>query len=233
MRRAPLGTVLVACLLLAAASATSAGFAPPAEGGPPAVPRAPVRVLPLGDSITDGGPTGGYRTPLWQRAQAARCPVDLVGSLRSGPPELGDPDHEGHWGQRIDQVDALAGGRVRAAAPDVVLLHLGTNDLYQGAPAATALVRLDHLLATVLAARPQAVVVVATVVPLALRPGPRAAFNAGLPELVAAHRARGDDVRLADMAPVDPAHLPDGVHPDVRGDATMATVWWPFLGCGE
>jgi hypothetical protein len=53
---------------------------------PPAVASGtPLRVLPLGDSITwgEGGSTGdGYRGPLWDRLTAAAVPGPAVGSGR-------------------------------------------------------------------------------------------------------------------------------------------------------
>lgn len=62
--------------------------------------------MPLGDSITDGfGEPGGYRIGLWQRL-SGRHAVDFVGSASNGPGALGDHDHEGHSGWRIDQLDA-------------------------------------------------------------------------------------------------------------------------------
>src|SRR5215813_8194488 len=66
-----------------------------------------VRVMPLGDSITDGSTVpGGYRINLWQRMAAGGYTVDFVGSEFNGPAALGDHDHEGHSGWRIDQLDA-------------------------------------------------------------------------------------------------------------------------------
>src|SRR4051812_26294377 len=66
-----------------------------------------VRGVPLGDSITDGVPIpGAYRIGLWQRFVSGGYKVDFVGSLFNGPATLGDHDHEGHSGWRIDQIDA-------------------------------------------------------------------------------------------------------------------------------
>src|SRR5512139_1700018 len=66
-----------------------------------------VRIMPLGDSITDGTQVpGGYRIGLWQRLAATGHRVDFVGSQFNGPANLGDHDHEGHPGWRIDQIDA-------------------------------------------------------------------------------------------------------------------------------
>src|SRR5690242_12081668 len=55
-----------------------------------------VRVMPLGDSITEGTQVpGGYRIGLWQRLSNAGYRVDFVGSQYNGPSSLGDHDHEG------------------------------------------------------------------------------------------------------------------------------------------
>src|SRR5688572_3230414 len=68
------------------------------------------RVMPLGDSITEGTQVpGGYRIGLWQRFGGGNYRVDLVGSQFNGPASLGDHDHEGHPGWRIDQIDANIG----------------------------------------------------------------------------------------------------------------------------
>jgi hypothetical protein len=96
-RPASLGRLGAAALGLALATALTATAPAQAEsnGG--------VRVMPLGDSITDGAQVpGGYRINLWQRTAGA---VDFVGSGFNGPAGLGDHDHEGHSGWRIDQLD--------------------------------------------------------------------------------------------------------------------------------
>src|SRR5688500_4322750 len=91
-----------------------------------------VRVMPLGDSITEGTQVpGGYRTGLWQRMAAGGYRVDYVGSQFNGPGGLGDHDHEGHPGWRIDQIDANIAGWMNAYTPRTVLLHIGTNDVLQ------------------------------------------------------------------------------------------------------
>src|SRR5215216_4783367 len=84
-----------------------------------------VRVMPLGDSITEGTQVpGGYRIGLWQRMAAAGYQVDYVGSQFNGPTSLGDHDHEGHPGWRIDQIDANITGWLQTYTPHTVLLHL-------------------------------------------------------------------------------------------------------------
>ncbi|WP_369149218.1 FG-GAP-like repeat-containing protein [Streptomyces sp. R44] len=87
--------------------------------------------MPLGDSITagTGSETGaGYRLPLWNMsATQSRYTVDFVGS--AGSAGVPDPDNEGHSGARIGDIRASVDTWLTAAAPDVVLLHIGINDL--------------------------------------------------------------------------------------------------------
>src|SRR5690349_12202154 len=79
--------------LLAAVAVVTAGVVLP--GTATAESNGGVRVMPLGDSITDGVPAGGgYRVGLWQRVTAGGYQVDFVGSQSNGPATLGDHDHE-------------------------------------------------------------------------------------------------------------------------------------------
>lgn len=116
----------VVALALAAVTELAVGFATPAS----AESNGGVRVMPLGASITDGFTVpGGYRTGLWQRMIGDGRVVDFVGSASNGPASLGDHDHEGHSGWRIDQIDANVVTWLRAADPRTILLHIGTNDV--------------------------------------------------------------------------------------------------------
>lgn len=106
-----------------------------------------VRVMPLGDSITDGVDVpGGYRIKLWQLMVAGGYTVDFVGSRSNGPAELFDHDHEGHPGWRIDQLDANVVGWLQNADPRTILLEIGTNDVNQDYDLANAPARLSALI---------------------------------------------------------------------------------------
>ncbi|MEV6926221.1 SGNH/GDSL hydrolase family protein [Dactylosporangium sp. NPDC051485] len=192
-----------------------------------------IRILPLGDSITDGfGVPGAYRTELYRRLTAAGMRVDFVGSRRGGPRDLPDRDHEGHPGLRIDEIDADVTKWVNATDPRIVLVHLGTNDVVQDARLAEAPQRLGRLIDHIAATAPDADIYVASLVPLA-DPAWQAradAFNAALPDLVA---AKGPRVHLVDMrAALTVADLDDGVHPSAAGYAKMAGAWAAALGPG-
>jgi hypothetical protein len=99
----------------AAESNGAAGSAAESNGG--------VRVMPLGDSITEGTQVpGGYRIGLWQRTAAAGYRVDLVGSQFNGPTALGDHDHEGHChGGSNQQWTLNSDGTIRGAQSGLCL----------------------------------------------------------------------------------------------------------------
>ncbi|GAA2512999.1 lipase [Winogradskya humida] len=192
-----------------------------------------VRVMPLGDSITEGTQVpGGYRIGLWQRMAAAGYRVDLVGTQFNGPAALGDHDHEGHPGWRIDQIDANVTGWLAGAAPRTVLLHIGTNDILQNYNVAGAPARLSTLIDHITTAAPSADVFVATIIPLASAGQEAAArtFNAAVPGIVQSKAAAGKRVHLVDMhAALTTGDLIDGVHPTSGGYDKMAATWYSAL----
>ncbi|WP_372454010.1 ricin-type beta-trefoil lectin domain protein [Actinoplanes hulinensis] len=188
------------------------------------------RVMPLGDSITEGTQIpGGYRIGLWQRLASAGYRVDFVGTQFNGPANLGDHDHQGHPGWRIDQIDANVTGWLRTTTPRTVLLHIGTNDILQNYNVPGAPGRLSTLIDRITSTVPSADVFVATIIPLA-NSGQEAAartYNAALSTIV---RSKGSRVHLVDMhAALTTADLIDGVHPTAAGYDKMAATWHAAL----
>lgn len=110
----------------------------------PAFSAEPLRIVCIGDSITQGGKTNRmeytYRWPLFCMLKDAGVNFDFIGSRNKGlqpeavwPDYKGepfDPDHEGVYG--IKTASALEKLRDAisqwSAAPDIALIHLGTND---------------------------------------------------------------------------------------------------------
>ena len=190
-----------------------------------------VRVMPLGDSITDGLTVpGGYRIGLWQRFTTAGYKVDFVGSLSNGPASLGDHDHEGHSGWRIDQIDANIVGWLNTFQPHTVLLHIGTNDISQNDDLPNAPARLSTLIDHITATAPTAEVFVAQIIPLSFNDAAVQTFNAAIPGIVQSKVNAGKHVHLVNMhSAVSTADLADGVHPNATGYDKMATVWYSAL----
>lgn len=195
----------------------------------------PIRVMPVGDSITDGaGAPGGYRLPLYQLLTNAGFNVDFVGTLTdNSAPGLADPDHEGHSGWRIDQIDSIIQGVFdKIEDPDVILLLIGTNDYGQGYDTAHATNRLETLVAHMAAYRPYAKIIVAN---LLVRGEPyntqiQTTFNPFLPGIVQRQRALGREVYFDDLRSAVPlSDLPDQLHPGATGYAKMATNWFGVI----
>ena len=190
----------------------------------------PVKIMPLGDSITWGAgssTTSSYRPELWQRlVGGAGLAVDYVGSGQSG--SLPDTDNEGHSGWRIEQITASIDGWLATSRPDVVLLHIGTNDMNQNFDVANAPGRLGALLDRIHAGVPSAVVLVAQIVP-ALDAAIDAridAFNAAVPSVLSSRAY----TKLVDLnSTITAADLNDTLHPNDAGYTKMGKLWYSAL----
>jgi lysophospholipase L1-like esterase len=192
-----------------------------------------VRVMPLGDSITEGTQVpGGYRIGLWQRLAQGGYRIDFVGSQVNGPGNLGDHDHEGHPGWRIDQIDANINGWLSRTTPRTVLLHIGTNDILQNYNVSSAPNRLSTLIDKITNVAPNADVFVATIIPLSNANQEAAGrnFNAAVPGIVQSKANAGKRVHLVDMhAALTTRDLIDGIHPTANGYDKMAATWYAAL----
>ncbi|HYE06389.1 MAG TPA: hypothetical protein VEL07_12820 [Planctomycetota bacterium] len=107
-----------------------------------------IRIMPLGDSITQGNTQqDSYRRPLWHKLAAAGYHVDFVGSEKTNftgaaaHPDF-DQDNEGHYGWTIPGILERLDGWLAQNVPDVVLLHLGTNGNESGIEKAAGLERV-------------------------------------------------------------------------------------------
>ncbi|WP_433077553.1 ricin-type beta-trefoil lectin domain protein [Dactylosporangium sp. CA-052675] len=213
-----LATAMVAATLTLTATAARAE----SNGG--------VKIMPLGDSITDGyNVPGGYRVNLWQRLAGGGYTADFVGSGSNGPANLGDHDHEGHSGWRIDQIDANIVGWLQAYAPRTILLHIGTNDMNQNYDVANAPARLSALIDKIRANDPAVELFVAQITPEsdATLESRVQAYNAALPGIVA---QKGSHTHLVDMhSAITTADLADGVHPNAGGYDKMGARWYSAL----
>ncbi|MFD0200452.1 MULTISPECIES: GDSL-type esterase/lipase family protein [Saccharothrix] len=212
---------VIAALTLVAAAVLAVGTAQADSG---------VKVMPLGDSITDGfNVPGGYRVDLWQKLVASGRTVDFVGSMTNGPSGLGDRDHEGHSGWTIAQIDSNVTNWLRTYTPRTILLHIGTNDIYGSDPAG-APQRLSALVDRITTLAPNADLFVATITPLSFSDATVRSFNATIPPMVQSKVNAGKKVHLVDMyRALTTADLADGVHPNATGYSKMATAWYNAL----
>ncbi|WP_405674075.1 ricin-type beta-trefoil lectin domain protein [Streptomyces canus] len=216
-------TLSLIALVTAALGVTAAGVAPAS-----AASTTPLRVMPLGDSITwgVGSSTGnGYRGPLWDELATDGHPLDFVGTGRGG--SMSDPDNEGHSGYRIDQIAELADASLTRYRPNVVTLEIGTNDLGGSYQPSTAADRLRSLVNQITADAPDATVLVASLIvsTSGSEEQYRGAYNQAIPQIVSDAQAAGKRVAYVDMSSLTTADLADAVHPNDAGYQKMADAF--------
>jgi hypothetical protein len=112
--------------------------------------------------------------------------------------------------------------------PDIVLLHIGTNELTSSNAKATTSDPLDRLPTTIVGAAPDALVVVAKVVPLGYSSSDWTTCNSTSSGIVQAHAARGEHIVMVDMRGLPTSQL-NGVPPNDLDYATMAGIWYPAI----
>ncbi|GAA3520682.1 hypothetical protein GCM10022263_05730 [Nocardioides daeguensis] len=204
----------------------------------PAPALDPVRILLVGDSVTQGSSgdwTWRYR--LWRHFADAGVPVDFVGPRDDlwrlpegggGEATYADPDfdrdHAARWGMWALFPDVPFDALVATYQPDVVVEALGVNDLLYGVDAAEVSAAIAARVLEARAARPDVAVVLTE---------PSQHWFPGVLEL---------NTRLADIAsdlttatsPVVVARAADGYdaeedtwdgsHPNARGEVRIAAA---------
>jgi lysophospholipase L1-like esterase len=210
-------------------------------------------VLPLGDSLTQGAGSSdgaGYRGELFREVVAHNHMITMVGSQASGPTMLNGMSvpfprrHEGHGGFSIEAIGTWLtdNDTIATFKPDIVLLHIGTNNglRHPGANIPAVLDALGKLIDQIVAADSHLLVIVAQIIPSRSDDGvtQTAAYNAGIPAVVAARAAAGKHVIIADIHKFFVAnpnwktdYLPTSdVHPIDPGYQAMARGWYSALG---
>jgi len=90
-----------------------------------------IRIMPLGNSITHGehgsNPIGGFRDDLADLLLSEGINFDMVGTLHDGTNYY--PYHEGHPGKNAEYLANNVTTWLTTIYPDMVLLHIGTNDI--------------------------------------------------------------------------------------------------------
>lgn len=199
----------------------------------------PIRVMPVGDSITQGDVYHNtYRRALWLRLQEAGYDVDFVGTLTyhfGGPPPNPDFDqnHEGHWGWRADEILRIIGTSAQAVQPDIVLLHLGSNDMFQGQSAESTINDISQIIDTLRRVNPRVTVFVCQVIPTYQDyfNNRLNALNALIPNFARQKDTPQSRVLKVDMNTVVNRYtdLYDGVHPNAQGEEKIAAKWMTRL----
>jgi len=186
-----------------------------------------IKIMPLGDSITYGEGIveyGGYRNLLGALLESDGYLFDFVGSQKSGE-GLADPDNEGHPGWRISNLrEAIASeGWLETYQPDIILLHIGSNDLRYG-NSAYAPGNLSALLDDILARLPETHIIVAQIIRTRWGSDSKHRYyNDSIPDVVA---SKGLHVSMVNMENVlSQNDFTTLYHPSPEGYDKMAHVW--------
>lgn len=213
----------------------------------PTVPAGILKVMPLGDSITEGMRRatntweGGYRKVLLDQLNV-NYPgrVNFVGSLSNYSGTMSDKDHEGHSGWTTAGINSNITTWMTAHMPDVILLHIGTNDIAQELSASSMISNLTGIMTKIYAANSAATVILCQIAPMYLWEYDWDAptwytYNDAIPGIANQFAGQGRSVILADMVSEGgmiagrPDDMGDGWHPSDSGYTKMANLFMAKL----
>jgi lysophospholipase L1-like esterase len=197
----------------------------------------PVKIMPLGDSIT--GSPGCWRALLWNdlvnAGYTGSTEIDFVGTQ---PPQgCGIPydgDNEGHGGALATNIVSQnqLPGWLSATNPDIVLMHLGTNDVWNNLSTSTILSAYTTLVGQMRANNPDMKILVAQIIPM--NPSGCSYCAQGVVNLDAAIPAWAASLSTTQSPIVvvdqwtgfnDATDTGDGVHPNDSGNQKIAAKW--------
>ena len=218
------------------------------------IAQAPVRILCIGDSITRGGGfSGGYRGPLQAHLRDAGWDFLFVGGSRLNSEGVEQPFHEGHSGFSIQMIrdgaktenseNSPLPKTLDRHRPDLVLLLIGTNDMYVGDPVECA-AHTKELMDLILQSATKPALLVGGIMPIlpGLKPWGTLvpdditdrvnAYNTLLREAAISRAEKGFACAYADHTHAGQApdtHVEDGVHLTEAGNRRLATSWFAKL----
>jgi hypothetical protein len=181
-------------------------------------PALPVRIMPLGDSNTE---RRGYRISLSMAMTEEGYEKSFVGSKRDkcdGPCDYSNR-HSGRAGWRPADIAAILPHWLRRHDPDVILLHIGTNEL--------DVASVTEILDIIQRHDPKTVVLLARIVNRQQYHPATTAFNDKVAALARERIARGERIRLVDQegALTYPDDMSDELHPSAEGFRKMSATW--------
>ncbi len=214
----------------------------------------PCKILPLGDSITEGcctAPEGGYRIELFTKAVNSKQNITFVGGTLSigdakpnGPTTVAGQTfpqgNEGNGGYTIASPSSKGGiaGAITDQScstykPDIVLLMIGTNDILQNIDLGNAPTRLGSLMDEIMTDAPSALLVVSSIPPCCNDTTVQA-YNATIPDMVKTRAQAGKHVLFVDAhaAFIKDANYKtdyissDGLHPSANGYAVVGDLFY-------
>ena len=196
----------------------------------------PPRIMPVGDSITQGGGAtyATYRVVLAAKLRAAGFRFEFVGSQVTATPQ-GPLRHEGYGGKNAEFLAGILDAKLAAAPADILMIQAGHNHFAEEKPIPGIVAATRAMVAAARRRNPQVVVLVAQVTPAGKLPKysyiPE--LNLALAALAGELDRPGQRVVAVDLATgfdVAADTIADRVHPNDRGAEKIARRWAEALG---
>jgi acyl-CoA thioesterase I len=219
-----------------------------------------MNILTLGNSITNGtNKYDSYRRPLWQLLRQGYYNFDFIGSwdLHHMGGEVPDPDfdmdHDGHSGWKASDIlsqpdwDKPRGNIhewIQEYTPDIVLLELGTNEVFQCIAVKEAMNNISSIIDIIRKKNSRVKIFIALIPPLGAQwAGKKLCgnkinygqavinFNKQLRVLGVAKSSPRSKVILVDQySGVNTAtDMYDDIHPNTTGERKMAAKWYKAI----
>jgi lysophospholipase L1-like esterase len=194
--------------------------------------------MPLGNSITRGvGSTdnAGYRNDLAQMLDNEGILYNFVGSQQDGAGF--DNDHEGHDGRTADWILERIGDYLNNNNPEIVVLHIGTNDITAGQSPEGIRGEIDAILTTIFNFDPGIKIVFSQLIPRTDGQNSNSSqLNVLLQILFHLKRTEGYKIFFAPMNDVFLCNpnwaadwMADAKHPNDAGYNVMAGVFFNLI----
>jgi lysophospholipase L1-like esterase len=229
-----------------------------------------IKIMPIGNSITEGYTDGslpnellrGYRYGLRYLLKNYGYNIDFVGSQTGGSAYFNDCQHAGIAGTRDQYLvtllntgyDERNGVQILVPPryyldeynPDIILLHIGTNDITHEGDAAITNQKVTEILNLIDQYESRAnkeVLVFLALIINRVKPWGTAAvrtttFNNAIKAMAQARIAAGDKIVIVDMEKdagfeytytTDMANDGEGLHPNESGYSKMAGLWFSSI----
>jgi len=222
--------------------------------------RKTTRILCLGNSITNGvGKYNSYRRDLWKILNGGNYNFDFIGSWDKNtwgtdvPDPDFDMDHEGHSGWTTADIlhapvwDSARGNIyiwLKSYTPDIVLVELGTNDVFHCRKLPRIFSDLDTIVKVLRNKNPRVVVLIAQIPPLGKRWASKKlcgndmtysqlllAYNSAIPEFTHRVNLKESPVIAVDQySGINPeVDMFDDIHPNRKGEMIMGERWFKAI----
>jgi len=219
-----------------------------------------INILPLGNSITNGTSVyNSYRRSLWQMLHKADYNFDFIGSwdkhhMGSAYPNPDfDLDNDGHSGWTAHHLleppdwDLQRGNLdqwLKSYKPDIVLMELGTNEVFQCTSAASAMNDLSIIIDKLRLSNASVKILLAQIPPLGKKWAPQKLcgndisyeqsvklFNQAVLQFAKSKTTAQSPVIIVDQfTGINPdTDMYDDIHPNTIGEKKMAERWFKAM----